>query len=150
MAMQILMTASGGNIFLNVQLQLIFLLLNRRIVANRTAGSPLCRGWAWRAWAVWWETIKHGSYGTTRLPGFGVRLILWWKSANLQFGFFWPIALIFWIFFHISCHFFSQFPIYSHGQIHPIFLISFIFFYSLSSLAYHLLFILCVWSGCIS
>ena len=38
------MTVGGRNIFLNVQLELIILLSKLRLVANRTTGSPLCRG----------------------------------------------------------------------------------------------------------
>jgi hypothetical protein len=76
--MQIHMTAGGRNIFLNVQLKLIILLSHRRLVVNRTTGSPLRRGWFLKGLSRMTVTSHVrflGGLGSAMTPGYPVRLI---------------------------------------------------------------------------
>jgi len=63
--------------FLNVQLELIILRSNRRLVANRTTGSPLCRGWPLKGLSRMTVTCHVrflGGLGAAMPPGYPVFL----------------------------------------------------------------------------
>jgi hypothetical protein len=69
------MTIAGSNIFLNVQLESIVLLSNRRFVVNRTTGSPLCRGWLLKGLSRMTVTCHVrflGGLGLATAPGYPV------------------------------------------------------------------------------